>query len=387
MRLRLRITWNLLSRYMLLGAVLICLYLSLFMHNDSQQTIHENSKLSNTTRYELFGQFNRKFKEVINSDFRLFTGVFDTDGGHGSLYSDSGNVTKNSTKLEGDYKRRLPQAIIIGVKKCGTRALLEYLRLHPSIKATGPEPHFFDRYYHLGLEWYSLFHILLLFLCHIDGIIPLSACRQKMPKSSEGHITIEKTPRYFVTAEVPRRICSMSKSTKLILVVRDPVTRAISDFTQAVSKGEYNDTVTFGSKAVRKNGAVNAKWSAINIGLYAYHMRRWLDYFPTENVHIVDGEHLIRNPIHELNLVQDFLGLERKITSDSIYWNSTKGFPCIVKPHKTPRYRCFKSTKGRQHSYADDYTLNLLHNFYEPHNKMFYAMVKRNFRWRASKSN
>ena len=50
--------------------------------------------------------------------------------------------------------RRLPQAIIIGVKKCGTRALLEYLRIHPDIKAPGPEPHFFDGNYHLGLDWY-----------------------------------------------------------------------------------------------------------------------------------------------------------------------------------------------------------------------------------------
>ena len=50
--------------------------------------------------------------------------------------------------------RRLPQAIIVGVKKSGTRALLEYLRLHPDIRGTGPEPHFFDRHYHLGIDWY-----------------------------------------------------------------------------------------------------------------------------------------------------------------------------------------------------------------------------------------
>ena len=55
---------------------------------------------------------------------------------------------------ETEYKRRLPQVIIIGVKKCGTRALLEFLKLHPKVKAPGPEPHFFDRYYHLGLNWY-----------------------------------------------------------------------------------------------------------------------------------------------------------------------------------------------------------------------------------------
>ena len=50
--------------------------------------------------------------------------------------------------------RKLPQAVIIGVKKGGTRALLEFLRIHPDVRAPGPEPHFFDRHYHRGLEWY-----------------------------------------------------------------------------------------------------------------------------------------------------------------------------------------------------------------------------------------
>lgn len=50
--------------------------------------------------------------------------------------------------------KRLPQAIIIGVKKGGTRALLEFLRIHPDVRAFGAEPHFFDRFYDKGLEWY-----------------------------------------------------------------------------------------------------------------------------------------------------------------------------------------------------------------------------------------
>ena len=54
----------------------------------------------------------------------------------------------------GGAQKRLPQALIIGVKKCGTRALLEFLRLHPDIRATGPETHFFDRFYDKGLDWY-----------------------------------------------------------------------------------------------------------------------------------------------------------------------------------------------------------------------------------------
>lgn len=55
-----------------------------------------------------------------------------------------------------DYgEKKLPQAIIIGVKKGGTRALLEALRVHPDVRAVGNEPHFFDRNYEKGLDWYK----------------------------------------------------------------------------------------------------------------------------------------------------------------------------------------------------------------------------------------
>lgn len=50
--------------------------------------------------------------------------------------------------------KRFPQVIIIGVKKGGTRALLEFLRIHPDVRAVGAEPHFFDRFYDRGAEWY-----------------------------------------------------------------------------------------------------------------------------------------------------------------------------------------------------------------------------------------
>ncbi|XP_068100559.1 uncharacterized protein [Hyperolius riggenbachi] len=63
-------------------------------------------------------------------------------------------ISVNSTVEYGD--KRLPQAIIIGVKKGGTRALLEALRAHPDVRAVGVEPHFFDRNYEKGLEWYRL---------------------------------------------------------------------------------------------------------------------------------------------------------------------------------------------------------------------------------------
>jgi hypothetical protein len=202
-----------------------------------------------------------------------------------------------------------------------------------------------------------------------------------MPKTHDGQLTIEKTPRYFITKEVPERIYNMSKSIKLILVVRNPVTRAISDFTQAVSKGEYNSNVTFYSKAIRRNGTVNMKWSAVNIGLYVNHLKRWLKYFLMENIYIVDGEKLITNPVQELNAVQDFLEVPRQISDNVIYMNASRGFPCILKQNNTPPYKCFRGSKGRHHSYADSKTLTKLQYFYKPYNTGFYQMVNRYFSW------
>ncbi len=52
------------------------------------------------------------------------------------------------------WKQSLPDAIIIGAKKCGTRALLKFIGTHPNVSTAGAEVHFFDRFYHMGLDWY-----------------------------------------------------------------------------------------------------------------------------------------------------------------------------------------------------------------------------------------
>ena len=55
-----------------------------------------------------------------------------------------------------------------------------------------------------------------------------------MPSSRPDQVVIEKTPSYFITTKAPRRVWLMSSQTKLIVVVRDPVRRAISDYAQVI---------------------------------------------------------------------------------------------------------------------------------------------------------
>ncbi|XP_044253431.1 heparan sulfate glucosamine 3-O-sulfotransferase 3B1 [Tribolium madens] len=256
--------------------------------------------------------------------------------------------------------RQLPSALIIGVKKGGTRALLEFIRIHPDVRAAGSEVHFFDKNYPRGFQWY----------------------RQRMPPTLEGQLTIEKTPSYFITKEAPRRVQHMNPSTKLLVVVRDPVTRAISDYTQAISKKTdmkpFHQLVFINSTI---GCIVDTSWGPVKLGLYSRYLARWLKYFPLSQFLFISGERLVVDPAIELKRVQDFLGLKRVVSERHFYFNSTKGFPCLFKSegHSTPH--CLGKTKGRNHPYIDPIVIQRLRDFYRPFNNRFYQMTGINFGW------
>lgn len=256
--------------------------------------------------------------------------------------------------------RKLPNALLIGVKKGGTRALLEFIRLHPDVRAAGSEVHFFDRHYAKGYEWY----------------------RQNMPPTLEGQITMEKTPSYFVMREVPQRVYQMNPEMKLLVVVRDPVTRAISDYTQVVSK---NASLPKFEDLVFRNGSqfglVDTTWIPIKIGVYVRHLERWLKYFPLKQMHFVSGERLIVDPAAEISNVQEFLGLKIIISEKHFYFNTTKGFPCLKKSEGQSSHHCLGKTKGRSHPFINNEVLERLRDFYRPFNARFYQITGVNFGW------
>lgn len=53
-------------------------------------------------------------------------------------------------------QKRLPQSVIIGAAKCGTRALINFLSLHPYIVTRRDETHFYDKdaNFNKGMDWY-----------------------------------------------------------------------------------------------------------------------------------------------------------------------------------------------------------------------------------------
>jgi len=258
-------------------------------------------------------------------------------------------------------KRQLPQCLIIGARKAGTRALLTYLDMHPHVMAARREIHFFDddENYSQGMEWY----------------------RKKMPYSFPGVLTIEKTPAYFVCDLAPERVKRMNSSMKLILIVRDPIDRAVSDYLQIRENklAKNKPYETFDNLAVdHETGEVRREYNALKRSVYYHHMKHWLVHFPLEQFHIIKAEDLVSDPMNTLHSVETFLGLEHRITEDLFYFNKTRGFYCI---RNETEQKCLAESKGRKHPVIDPFVRQKLQKFFLPFNRKFYNLVRRNFGW------
>ena len=120
------------------------------------------------------------------------------------------SATSLRVPLVASWPRRAPDAVIVGVKKGGTRALLEMLKLHPRVVSPVGEVHFYDRNFERGTEWYL----------------------SRMPPASPSHLIVEKTPSYFVTPGAPSHMSTVNPHTKVVLVAREPVARLVSDYVQ-----------------------------------------------------------------------------------------------------------------------------------------------------------
>jgi [heparan sulfate]-glucosamine 3-sulfotransferase 3 len=119
--------------------------------------------------------------------------------------------------------------------------------------------------------------------------------------------------------------------------------------------------------------------------MYAEQLERYLQYFPLSQILIVSGERFVSNPASEFYKIQDFLGLKRAITKKHFYFNSKKGFYCLIKPGNHTQSRstphCMGKGKGRKHLKVDPQALERLRDFYRPFNEKFYQLIGIDFLW------
>ena len=274
------------------------------------------------------------------------------------------NADRHFTRQKA-LQRRLPRCIIIGEMKCGTRALLQYMDLHPDIAIVN-EVDFFDKHYKKGLEWY----------------------RDQMPLSKSDQLTVEKTPEYYKSTDAVQRIRAMNDSIKLILVVRDPVDRSVSEWIQNCrSLRETNDKraaqrcQTYESSGILTiTGDVNPNNRFISRSMYAKHIKSWTRWFAVgTQLLVVDGDKLVSDPLSEIVRVENFLGLRNYLNKHNFVFDEEKGFYCMLFDYRH-KY-CLGKSKGIPHPDLNPHVEEKLRNFFKPINRDFYKAVQHDFGW------
>ncbi|KAL4240758.1 Heparan sulfate glucosamine 3-O-sulfotransferase 5 [Mactra antiquata] len=253
--------------------------------------------------------------------------------------------------------KRPPGAIIIGVPRCGTRTLANFLQDHPNIAIKESDILYFDKASNRSLGWY------------ID----------QMPCSKSNQITIERTASYFRNEPTPERMYNWNQNVKLIITFKEPIERLISDYVGLKDEGRVKKNALFEDYCTIKNRTdVKRKAWAVGTSNYQYYMKIWLRYFKLEQILIFNGTNFIANPSNELTKVEDFLGIGNYFKPDRFVFNTTKGKYCIIRNGKPS---CMSKRKGRPHPNVDPNVRHILQNYYKPFNEQFFEMIGKRFEW------
>jgi hypothetical protein len=200
------------------------------------------------------------------------------------------------------FARPLPDFLILGAQKAGTTAVYSYLRWHPGI--TGPawkEVSYFDRHYRRGIRWY----------------------RGHFPMRAGDRIVGEASPGYLFHPLAPERVLATVPEARLIVLLRDPVDRALSHYHHEVALGreplafeqaieaEPGRTRGEEERMVRDPLYFSGAWwdyTYVARGRYAEQLERWFAVFPREQLFVLASEELAAEPGRTYARILDFLG-------------------------------------------------------------------------------
>ncbi|MEE9342436.1 MAG: sulfotransferase [Gammaproteobacteria bacterium] len=200
-----------------------------------------------------------------------------------------------------------PTFIGIGAQKCASTWIYDILADHPEVVLSETkEVDFFSYHYDHGLQWYE---------SNFD-----SAAVSSMGAAGE------ISPSYFYEPAVPARIKAHYPDAKIIVSLRDPVKRAVSNHKHELRVGHLTGEDLSLEKGLENNTTY------IDQGLYAKHLQRWYDVFPKEQVFVILFDEIIADKAGSAKRVFNYLGIDDKhnpaalnAKSNPSYMNKYKG--------------------------------------------------------------
>ena len=199
---------------------------------------------------------------------------------------------------------RLVDFMIVGAQKCGTSALARFLARHPAIAMATREGHIFDAPDY-SRDWSA---------AEIDR-----RYARRIGDKPGATLRGESTPFYMYLADIPMELHRYNRTLKLIVMLRDPVERALSHY--AMERGRGNETRPlwlallaepwrrWRCRDPRAPESAARRHSYRSRGLYSIQLRKVFAAFPRDQVLVLQSEDLLQHHNEVLEKVFVFLGV------------------------------------------------------------------------------
>ncbi|MCI5130090.1 MAG: hypothetical protein D3904_00905 [Candidatus Electrothrix sp. EH2] len=260
-----------------------------------------------------------------------------------------------SFRLLTSLMRMKPSFILPGETKCGTTTFYRCLNQHPLIiSADIKEPNNFIQYG--GTSIFCRMHYPFFFRKFFNRKL----------------IAGEGSVEYLSKRRIPTVIHSLLPDVKLIIMLRNPITRALSDFKMMKEHGDEPDDFATVVRNVfqwlrdtRLTRLVevaqetdNPPLRYLTKGCYIDTITPWLDRFPRKNILFVRSENFFKDPQEQLDLAFKHLNLPSY---------QVKNIPHL--------------RKARISLPVDRETIELLADYFQPYNTRLGQLLGDEFTW------
>lgn len=245
-----------------------------------------------------------------------------------------------------------PDFLIVGAQKAGTTSLYNVLKQHPAVlPARKKEIHYFSQFYRKGLPWYL----------------------EHFPLREDHQLSGEASPFYLFHPQSARRIAETYPDIKIIILLRDPVERAISHYHQQYRRGHEKlsmleafqhepKRITKGWEKLLRDEQTSAsklqQCSYLKRGEYLAQLLRYEMHFPASQIYLMESRDFFDETLPCLRRLYEFLQIDLDFVPQDLW------------PRKPGHY-----------AETDPTALDYLRVYYHPHNEALYRHLGRRFDW------
>lgn len=234
-----------------------------------------------------------------------------------------------------------PSFMIIGAQKCGTTWLWKMMQLHPDTDLRiKKELQFFSlsKFHRKGFDWYYR---------KFEKLDASKIIGQASAAYFYDHVLLDNVNPDHTLPVIPELITNALPDIKVIVLLRDPVRRAISAYYHHLRRRRYSPFLGLREAAKR-----HPRLRIVERGRYAGILQLWQTYFPEERMLcLVFEEDVVKHPDETLRKAYEFIGANPEFKPESVSSSvnqSWGGTHLILNYYMGPfygwLYRCARKT-------------------------------------------